>query len=111
MTALKEYQRLEATGLWRETVEAQRREVVVSIGDATLVISDLQDRPLTHWSLAAIERHNPGENPAIFNPDGDPHETLELGADAELAGELVHLLFHLDVAEAVPGGGVAGAPS
>ncbi len=83
MTALKEYQRLESTGLWRETAQAQRREVVVSIGDATLVIADMQDRPLAHWSLAAVERANPGQSPALFHPDGDPDETLELGPDAE----------------------------
>ncbi|SDI65651.1 hypothetical protein [Lutimaribacter saemankumensis] len=82
MTALTQYQRLEATGLWRESAGAQRREVVVSIGDATLVISDLQDRPLGHWSLAAVERANPGEMPALFHPDGDPDEVLELGEDA-----------------------------
>ena len=56
MTALQKYERLEATGLWRETPDGQRREVVVSIGDATLVISDLNDTALTHWSLAAVER-------------------------------------------------------
>lgn len=82
MTALKEYQRLEATGLWRPHPEAQRTEVIVSIGDATLVISDLQGRALTHWSLAAVERGNPGTRPAIYHPDGDPGETLEL-ADSE----------------------------
>ena len=81
MTALKEYARLEATGLWRPTPEDQRREVVVSIGEATLTISDLQDRALTHWSLAAIERRNPGETPALYMPDGDPGETLELAEE------------------------------
>lgn len=83
MTALREYDRLEATGLWRPTPEDQRREVVVSIGDATLTISDLQDRALTHWSLAAVDRINPGQIPAIFAPDGDPGETLELGPDEQ----------------------------
>lgn len=78
MTALKKYQRLEATGLWRPSPEDQRREVVVSIGDATLVITDTRDQPLTHWSLAAVERDNPGTFPAIYYPDGDPGETLEL---------------------------------
>jgi hypothetical protein len=81
MTALHEYQRLEATALWRPTPEAQRREVIVSIGEATLMISDLQDRPLTHWSLAAIARANPGESPAIYHPEGDPTEALELAED------------------------------
>ncbi|MBO9444477.1 hypothetical protein [Ruegeria sp. R14_0] len=78
MTALKQYQRIEATGLWRPSPDVQRREVVVSIGEATLTISDFNDRALTHWSLAALERQNPGTFPAVFNPDGDPDETLEL---------------------------------
>ncbi len=79
MTALTKYARLEATGLWRANAEAQRREVVVSIGEATLVISDLNDRALTHWSIAAIERKGSG-SPAVFYPDGDPNETLEFHA-------------------------------
>ncbi|WP_353390510.1 hypothetical protein [Ruegeria sp. HU-ET01832] len=78
MTALKQYQRIEATGLWRPSPDVQRREVVVSIGEATLTISDFNDKALTHWSLAALERQNPGVYPAVFNPDGDPDETLEL---------------------------------
>ena len=65
MTAFREYERLEATGLWRATPEAQRREVLVSVGEATLTISDFQGRALTHWSLAAILRKNPGRMPAI----------------------------------------------
>ena len=80
MTALDEYVRLEASGLWRVAPDAQRTEVVVSIGDATLIISDLRDRPLTHWSIPAITRANPGHRPAIYHPDGDPGETLELAA-------------------------------
>ncbi len=78
MTALKQYQRIEATGLWRSSPDEQRREVVISIGEATLTISDFNDRALAHWSLAALVRQNPAEYPAIFNPDGDPGETLEL---------------------------------
>ncbi len=81
MTALSEYQRLEARGLWRESAEAQRREVVVSMGDATLVLSDGNDRALAHWSLAAVTRLNPDETPAIYSPDGLDDETLELPAD------------------------------
>lgn len=82
MTALREYQRLEASGLWRRSPEDQRREVIVSVGEATLTITDLNDRALTHWSLAAVMRQNPGVLPAVYHPDGDPGETLEL-ADGE----------------------------
>lgn len=78
MTALKEYERLEAIGLWKESPDAQRREVVVSFGDATLVLSDQNDAPLAHWSLAAIKRINRGKEPAIYSPDADPFETVEI---------------------------------
>lgn len=81
MTALSKYERLEATGLWRASPDSQRREVIVSIGDATLVISDLNDTALTHWSLAAIERAPEVGTGAVFFPDGDPNETLELSED------------------------------
>lgn len=92
MTALKEYARLEASGLWRATAEDQRREVVVSFGDATLTVSDLRDRPLTHWSLAAIDRLNPGQYPAIYSPNGDPGETLEISAEETAMIEAIERL-------------------
>jgi hypothetical protein len=86
MTALSKYARIEATGLWRASPEDQRREVIVSIGDATLVISDMKDQALAHWSLAAVARANPGTRPAIYHPDGDPSETLEI---ATTDGEMI----------------------
>ncbi len=94
MTALKEYERLEATGLWRVSPEDQRREVIVAVGDATLTIGDVNGKALTHWSLAAIERVNPGERPAIFNPDGDTGETLELAADETAMIDAIEKLRH-----------------
>lgn len=81
MTALKEFARLESEGLWRADPQDQRREVLLSFGDATLVITDSAGRALTHWSLPAIARLNPGERPALFTPDPDGTETLEI-ADA-----------------------------
>lgn len=81
MTALREFERLEAAGIWRDTPQAQRRDVIVSLGDATLTMSDMQDRPLAHWSIAAVVRANPGSFPAVFHPDGNPEETLELAED------------------------------
>ena len=80
MTALNKYQRLECSGLWRPSPKAQRREVVVAFGDASLVLSDPgKSVPLTHWSLPAVRRRTPrGEIPAIFSPDMDEGETLEL---------------------------------
>ncbi len=81
MTALKKYVRLESGGLWKANPDAQRRDVTVSFGDATLVIADPAGRPLSHWSLPAIERQNPDEMPAIFAPDEAASETLEINED------------------------------
>ncbi|WP_281968566.1 hypothetical protein [Roseovarius nanhaiticus] len=92
MTALSEYQRLEASGLWRAAPEDQRREVVVSVGNATLVITDMRDRVLTHWSIPAVNRANPGVLPAIYHPDGDSGETLEL---AESEGQMIDAIEKL----------------
>ncbi len=92
MTALAEYQRLESTGLWRADPQAQRRNVIVSLGDATLTITDTHGKVLTHWSLAAVARANPGKRPAIFHPDGDSGETLELPEDeAEMVAAIERL--------------------
>ena len=92
MTALAKYQRLECTGLWRPSVAAQLREVVVGLRDATLVLSDPKTAMVqSHWSLPSVERVNPGETPAVFTPgrtdDGFPVETLELD-DADMIAAL-----------------------
>lgn len=78
MTALKQYARLESTGVWRDGPEARRRDVFVSFGDSSLVISDRADTPIAHWSLAAVRRVNAGKRPAVFSPDADATETLEI---------------------------------
>lgn len=79
MTALKRYLKLESPGLWRDAPQDQRRNVIVSFGEASLVLSDPKtDLALSHWSLPAVERRNPGQTPAIFAPGHDAHETLEL---------------------------------
>lgn len=103
-TALRKYQRLEATALWRPTPEEQRREVIVSIGDATLVITDMQDRALTHWSLPALQRANPGSWPALYHPDGDSGETLELAeGEAEMVAAIEKLRAAIEKRRPRPG--------
>lgn len=104
MTALSAYDRIEATGLWRDTPDAQRREVIVSIGDATLTITDTQDRALAHWSIPAVARANPGHIPAIFHPDGDPGETLELSAnETDMIGHIEKLRTAVERSRPHPG--------
>lgn len=79
MTALTQYQRLESTGLWRPSPGAQRSEVIVALGEATLTLTDLRsEAALTHWSLPALVRLNPGQRPALYSPGPDSGEELEL---------------------------------
>ena len=92
MTALAEFEKIEAVGVWRADASAQRRDVVVALGDATLTILDMQDRPLAHWSIPAVARANPGVMPAVFHPDGDPEEILEFGNDSDVMVEAIEKL-------------------
>ncbi|SLN70143.1 hypothetical protein [Roseisalinus antarcticus] len=79
MTALTQYTRLESTGLWRPQAGVQRRDVIVSFGDATLVIADGKGQILTHWSLAAVERIGGGGGRAtLYSPGIEGEETLEI---------------------------------
>lgn len=92
MTALTRYQRIEASALWRAGADTQRRDVILSLGKTSLIISDKQERPLAHWSLAAVERSNPGAFPAIYHPAGDPAETIELAEDERAMLEALETL-------------------
>jgi len=78
MTVLEQYRRLESLGLWRDGPDDQRREVVVSLGEATLVVSTPAEAALSHWSLPAVERLNPGRSPALYAPGADASERLEI---------------------------------
>lgn len=78
MTALTKYERLEATALWRPEEGGQRQNVLLSLGDATLTITDMHEHVLTHWSLPAICRKNPGERPALFAPGENLREEIEV---------------------------------
>ncbi|WP_039017988.1 hypothetical protein [Halocynthiibacter namhaensis] len=102
MTALKEYERLEATGLWRETPQAQLREVIVSFGSSTLSLNSKSDTALSHWSLAAIRRLNKGTMPAIFAPDDDGSETIEID-DEDMVAAIEKVLSAIRKRKSRPG--------
>jgi hypothetical protein len=103
MTALKKYQRLESSGLWRETPQDQRREVLVRLGDATLVLSDPKSgEAVSHWSLPAIERINRGQEPPIFAPGTETDESLEL-TDPDMIAALDAVRSAVRAATARPG--------
>jgi len=96
MTALSRYQRLECVGLWREGPGAQRREVAVAFGAATLVIAEMRSGlALAHWSLPAVVRLNPGALPALYAPGAEAPETLEID-DADMIAAVSTVRAALD---------------
>ena len=103
MTALRKYQRLEASGLWRDRPDARLREVVVALRDVTLILSDPKtEMALAQWSLPALVRLNPGAMPAMFSPDADGVEMVELD-DADMIAALETVRSSLDRRRARPG--------
>ncbi len=79
MTALHQYSRLESAGLWRNGPDAQRREVIVGLRDATIVLLDPKtESPLTQWSLPAVMRTGDYEGFVIYASHEDADETLEI---------------------------------
>jgi hypothetical protein len=104
MTALTQYQRLEATGIWRKSAEAQRLDVIISIGESSLVITDINEKPLAHWSLAALAVVQSKDGNKLYHPDGDPGETLELGSNEnEMAKAIEKVMKAVDRRRPKPG--------
>ncbi len=68
--------------MWRASPEHQRKNVIVAVGTATLVMYDYADKPLTHWSLPALVRLNGDARPAIFAPGTESTEELEVSDDS-----------------------------
>lgn len=76
MTALKKYERLESLGLWRAHLTSEPREVIVSFGNATLVMTDLHERPLQHWSLVGMQIIGEDEAGVVYSMTDDGDESL-----------------------------------
>jgi len=77
-TAIDGLARLETAALWRPEAGAEKREVYVSIGEAELVVQDFDGTALSHWSLPALIRLNPGTSPALYAPSEGAGEELEI---------------------------------
>ena len=95
MTAFQRYIRLEAPGVWRETPEAQPREVVVSFGHTTLVLADFDDRLLGHWALAGVVTLGREAGATVYSMTADGTETLAI-RDREMIAAIAAVSRSLD---------------
>ncbi|QPH55021.1 hypothetical protein [Pontivivens ytuae] len=97
MTALDQYDRLEAVGLWQAAADASPREVIVTFGNATLTLMDSAEAPLAHWSLAAVEEcDGPG---LTLSPDPASGERLEI-RDTDMIAAIRAVHSHTERQEA-----------
>jgi hypothetical protein len=78
MTALDRFVRLEALGLWREHEDARPREVIVSFGRTTLLLSDRAERPLGHWALAGVTVLRRERGATVYTMTPESGETLAI---------------------------------
>lgn len=93
MTALERFIRLEALGSWRQTPQAEPREVVVSFGNATLILRDMHDAPLGHWALNATHVIASTETGTTYATTDDADETLVI-ADFEMIRAIAAISAH-----------------
>ena len=78
MTAVKKYARLESNGFWKESKRSEFIEVLISFGKTSVILSDYNDNPLTHWSLTAIKLVSQAQEETIFSTDSDDGERLSI---------------------------------
>ena len=102
MTALAQYERLEASGRYFDGETARAREVVVKFGDASLIILSLDDVPITHWSLAGLRDISQKGAGLTLTPDIDSDERLVV-EDAEMVGAIAAVCPDLRKARKVSG--------
>ena len=91
MTALKKYTRLEAPGIWLESMDAEPLEVLVSLGKSSLIIYDYEDNPLTHWSLSTLKLISQNAEMIVFSTTLEGLEKLKI-EDVYMKDALLHFI-------------------
>jgi Zn-dependent protease with chaperone function len=101
MTALPQYDLLEAIGLYFDGQVATPREVIVKFGDASLMVLDTNDMPVTHWPLATL-RNVAGAGTALsLTPDQTGAERLSVD-DPSMIEALRAVCPDLDAQRPIP---------
>ena len=79
MTALAEYTKLEAEARFFASGTAQPVDAIVSFGERSLIIMQLDDQPLAHWPLATLQASGQPDDAVVkILPDPSADERIEL---------------------------------
>lgn len=87
MTQEIEYTKFETCGFWRESVDTQELEVVVSFGKSSLLLKDFNEVVLAQWSFPTISKNESPNGEISFSPDEDGVEMLRI-IDDEMVQKL-----------------------
>ncbi|MEL6337087.1 MAG: M48 family metallopeptidase [Pseudomonadota bacterium] len=88
MTALSEYEKLEAMGRYFDGQSARPQDVIIGFGKRSLTIFSTTDVALAHWPLGSLRAvSGRGAEEMVLVPSGDAEERLILD-DALMKGAL-----------------------
>ena len=76
MTAIKKYQILESKGFWIESKGKEVKEVIISFGKSSIIISDTNATPLDHWNFNSIVILQKSSSSTTFSPGPEREEKL-----------------------------------
>lgn len=100
MTALSDYEKLEAIARYFDGHSAQPTEVALSFGGRSLVVVGMDDRAIAHWPLATLRSlGDPAETIVQLVPDPASDERVVL-EDREMIKAITHVcpnLYHREV--------------
>ncbi len=82
MTAIKKYTILESKGFWIDAKGSPPKEVIVSFGKSSIIMSDNNEIPLNHWDLNSIVMIEKNEIEARFSPGTERQEELIIQDEA-----------------------------
>ncbi len=87
MTALPQYDLLEAPGRYFDGRSAAPAEVIVKFGDASLILMRMDETPIAHWSLSGLRDLGGGGGSLSLTPDDESDERLTI-SDADMVAAI-----------------------
>lgn len=81
MTALKKFSRLEAKAVWIENSDKSPKQVILSFGKSSIIISDENGFPIDHWNFNSIIIISESKDETIFSQESNKIEKLIIKDD------------------------------
>ena len=93
MTAIKGLEKLEAVAKLSPADDDYSYEIFLTLGETSLILSNKDNKPFAHWSLAAIKRYG-RRLPAIYGMDNNFQDIIEID-DRDMISALDAIIHQL----------------